>query len=259
MQGALSVQLEPVLQSRRAARLRRWLWGAGALLVLAWAFHGTIIADTEWSRIGGGPGVLGAIGRFLVLDLSLAPALIEPAIETLMMATLGTLLGCVLSLPVAWLGAINVTPSRLIAYPIGRFLMVLSRSVHEIIWALIFVGAAGLGALPGILALAARSGGFISKIAAEAIENIDRRPVEAIRAAGGNDFQILYFAILPQILPVVIGTVIFEWDINIRRSAVMGLVGAGGVGADLLPPDGAVQLWRRRHGDRGDPDPDRHR
>ncbi len=75
-----------------------------------------------------------------------------------------------------------------------------------------------------------RSIGFISKITAEAIENIDPKPVEAIRAVGGNEFQVMYYGILPQIMPVVLGTVIFEWDINIRRAAVMGLVGAGGLG-----------------------------
>ena len=86
------------------------------------------------------------------------------------------------------------------------------------------------GALPGILAVAMRSVGFISKITAEAIENIDHKPVEAIRAVGGNQFQVMYYGIVPQILPVIIGTIIFEWDINIRRSAIMGLVGAGGLG-----------------------------
>src|SRR3546814_7469432 len=84
----------------------------------------------------------------------------------------------------AWFGAANVTPSRRLLYPVGRFLMVLSRSVHEIVWALIFVSAVGLGALPGILAVAMRSVGFISKITAEAIDNIDGKPVEAIRAVG---------------------------------------------------------------------------
>ena len=134
------------------------------------------------------------------------------------------------SLPVAWLGAVNVTPSKTVLYPLGRFLMVISRSVHEIVWALIFVSAVGLGALPGVLAIAMRSVGFISKITAEAIENIDSNlwkpfepPVVVI-----SRFYIMVF--LPQIYPVVLATVIFEWDINIRRSAVMGLVGAGGLG-----------------------------
>ncbi|WP_439524727.1 phosphonate ABC transporter, permease protein PhnE [Marivita sp.] len=205
------------------------IWGV-FLVFAAWCVQGTIIADTDWSRIGGRSGVLASVGRYISIDWGLLPELIVPTIETLMMATVGTVLGCVFSLPVAWLGAANVTPSKFVLYPIGRFLMVLSRSVHEIVWALIFVSAVGLGALPGILAIAMRSVGFISKITAEAIENIDAKPVEAIRATGGNEFQVMYFGILPQIYPVVLATVIFEWDINIRRSAVMGLVGAGGLG-----------------------------
>lgn len=228
--AATDARLDRVVASRRQRRFVNLVMALCTLLVLAWCFQSTIIADTEWSRIGGGLGVLRAIQRFLWLDFGLVPQLVEPAIETFMMATLGTLLGCVFSLPVAWLGALNVTPSRFIAYPVGRFLMVLSRSVHEIIWALLFVGAVGLGALPGILAVAMRSVGFISKITAEAIENIEPGPVEAIRAVGGNHFQIMYYGIVPQILPVILGTIIFEWDINIRRSAVMGLVGAGGLG-----------------------------
>jgi phosphonate transport system permease protein len=110
----------------------------------------------------------------------------------------------------------------------------MSRSVHEIVWGLIFVSAVGLGALAGVLAMAVRSIGFISKTIAEAIEDVDPKPLEAIRAAGGTKFQILWFAILPQIIPVFVGNMIFEWDINIRRSTIMGLVGAGGLGLLLF-------------------------
>jgi phosphonate transport system permease protein len=106
--------------------------------------------------------------------------------------------------------------------------------VHEIVWGLIFVSAVGLGALAGVLAMAVRSIGFISKTIAEAIEDVDPKPLEAVRAAGGSKFQILWFAILPQIIPVFVGNIVFEWDINIRRSTIMGLVGAGGLGLLLF-------------------------
>ena len=211
-------------------RVTNWVLLFVTALVLLWCAYDTIHFDTDWARMGGLAGIGATFGRFFSIDWGLLPSLVVPAIETLMIATLGTILGCLFSLPVAWLGAANVTPSKRIAYPAGRFLMVLSRSIHEIIWALLFVGAVGLGALPGILAVAMRSVGFISKITAEAIENIDHKPVEAIRAVGGNQFQVMYYGIVPQILPVIIGTIVFEWDINIRRSAVMGLVGAGGLG-----------------------------
>jgi phosphonate transport system permease protein len=157
----------------------------------------------------------------------------EPALETALMATMGTLVGLVLAIPVAWLGATNISPLGRTTYVIGRSLMTLSRSVHEVVWGLIFVATVGLGALAGVLAMGIRSIGFISKTVAEAIEDVNPGPVEAMRAVGANRFQILLFGILPQVIPVFIGNVIFEWDVNIRRSTIMGLVGAGGLGLAL--------------------------
>ncbi len=136
----------------------------------------------------------------------------------------------VLAIPVSWFAAHNITPYKSITYPIGRAIMTLSRSVHEIVWGLIFVAAVGLGAFPGILAVAMRSIGFISKLTAEAIEDINPGQMEAIRATGANGFQVILFAVIPQILPVFVGNTIFQWDINIRRATIMGLVGAGGLG-----------------------------
>jgi phosphonate transport system permease protein len=200
-----------------------------AVLAIASA-HTVLIVDTDWERLGSFGAVMKSVARFLAVDFNLIPQLWEPVLETFMMACIGTLAGAIICIPVIWLGALNITPSRWIGYPVGRFLMTMSRSIHEIVWALIFVSAVGLGSLAGILAIAMRSVGFIAKITAEAIENVDPRPIEAIRAVGGNTFQVLRYGIMPQVLPVVIGTIIFEWDINIRRSAIMGLVGAGGLG-----------------------------
>jgi len=103
-----------------------------------------------------------------------------------------------------------------------------------VVWGLVFVAAVGLGALAGVLAMAVRSIGFISKTVAEAIEDVNPGPVEAMRAVGANRFQVLMFGIVPQVLPIVVGNVIFEWDVNIRRSTIMGLVGAGGLGLLLF-------------------------
>ena len=103
-------------------------------------------------------------------------------------------------IPVAWFGALNVTPFKPVTYPLARLMMTMSRSIHEIVWALFFVAVVGLGAMAGILALAMRSVGFIAKMSAEAIEDIDPGPVEAIRAVGGNGYQVLLYAILPQVL-----------------------------------------------------------
>ena len=217
---------------QRTRRVRYTMYVVGVAAAL-WTIEAIVVRDTDWSRIVGA-SLFTTLGRFLELDYSLIPELWEPALETILMATLATLAGLVLSIPVAWLGAANITPFGRTSYAVGRFLMTMSRSVHEIVWGLIFVSAVGLGALAGVLAMAVRSIGFISKTIAEAIEDVDPKPVEAIRAAGGTRFQILMFAIVPQIIPVFVGNMIFEWDINIRRSTILGLVGAGGLGLLLF-------------------------
>lgn len=230
---ALEMRVDAIAAMRaRTWRNRALLYGLLGLGI-AWSVYVIVIADTDWARLAGAS--LGkSIGRFMEIDLSLVPELLDPTIDTVLMATLASLLGLVLALPVAWLGAANITPLGKASYLLGRGLMTLSRSVHEIVWALIFVSAVGLGALAGVLAMAVRSIGFISKVIAEAIEDVQPGPIEAIRAVGGNKLQILLFAIVPQVVPVVLGTVIFEWDINIRRSTIMGLVGAGGLGLVLF-------------------------
>ena len=215
----------------RSRRLRYGIYAVFAVFVL-WSVQAIVIGDTDWERI-----TLAGVGkaslRFMQLDLSILPELIAPALETLLMATLATLLGLVLSVPITWLGAANISPLGHFSYGLGRLSMTLSRSVHEIVWGLVFVAAVGLGTLAGILAMAVRSVGFISKTVAEAIEDVDHKPIEALRATGANKFQILWFGLLPQVIPVFLGNVIFEWDVNVRRSTIMGLVGAGGLGLAL--------------------------
>ena len=119
--------------------------------------------------------------------------------------------------------------------------MTMSRSVHEIVWGLIFVSAVGLGALAGVLAMAVRSIGFISKIIAEAIEDVDPGRSRRSAPSAAPSSRSCCSRILPQIVPVFVGNMIFEWDINIRRSTIMGLVGAGGLGLAAVPADGDVR------------------
>ena len=202
------------------------------MAVVLWSLEAIVVGDTDWSRISAA-SVARALARFAEFDWALLPDLLRPALETAVMATLATLLGLVLAIPVAWLGARNVSPLGHASYAVARMLMTLSRSVHEIVWALLFVAAVGLGALAGIMAMAVRSVGFISKTVAEAIEDVDTGPIEAMRAVGANRFQVLMFAIVPQVLPALLGNIIFEWDVNVRRSTIMGLVGAGGLGLAL--------------------------
>ncbi len=228
--SAQPITTDRILAMRAQTRRRNAAIVFALLLLVAWSIKVTVINDTDWERIGSLGSIVKEVARFLALDLSLLPQLIEPAIETLIIACLGTLLGVLLCIPVIWFGAANITPFKPVTYPLARLMMTLSRSIHEIVWALFFVASVGLGALAGILAIAMRSIGFIAKISAEAIEDIDPKAVEAIQAMGGNKLQVLRYAILPQVLPVIIGVTVFEWEINIRRSAILGLVGAGGLG-----------------------------
>lgn len=229
----IDLRVGVIAAGRRRSRLLRSLAYVAVAAAVLWSIQVIVIADTDWARLAASS--LGkTLRNFLEFDYRLLPDLVDPAIDTALMATLATLVGLLLALPVAWLGAANITPLGRTSYLVGRFLMTLSRSVHEIVWGLIFVSAVGLGALAGVLAMGVRSVGFISKIVAEAIEDVQPGPIEAVRAVGGNKLQVLFYGMLPQILPIVLGTIIFEWDINIRRSTIMGLVGAGGLGLVLF-------------------------
>ena len=156
-----------------------------------------------------------------------------PLWDTINIATLGTLLGIVMAVPLAFLAADNTTPSRLILRPFALFCIVASRSINALIWALLLVSILGPGLLAGILAIAFRSVGFIGKLLYEAIEETDIAQIEAVTATGASQAQVLNYAIVPQVLPAFYGISVFRWDINIRESAILGLVGAGGIGAQL--------------------------
>lgn len=223
-------EVDRIVAARSRTKVLRSLIYIVVLALVIWSVKTTIVNDTDWERLGSVANVLDSVAQFIGIDWKLVPNLFQPAVETIMVATLGTLLGVVICVPAIWFGALNITPFAPVTYPIARLMMTLSRSIHEIVWALFFVAAVGLGALAGVLAIAVRSVGFIAKMSAEAIEDLDPKPVEAIRAVGGNDFQVFIYAILPQVLPVIIGVTIFEWEINIRRSSILGLVGAGGLG-----------------------------
>lgn len=153
-------------------------------------------------------------------------------LETVHIATLSTMLTVFIALPVSYIAAQNTTLNKGTLW-LGRFILVSSRSVNTIIWALLFVAIFGPGVLAGILAVMFRSVGFIGKLMGEAIEEIDRRPVEAMEATGASRMKVVLFAIVPQVMPAFFAIVILRWDINIRESTVLGLVGAGGIGVLL--------------------------
>jgi len=160
----------------------------------------------------------------------------RPLWDMINIGTIGTLLAIVIAVPVAFLAAHNTTPSMLLVRPVALFVVVASRSVNSLIWAMILVVIPGPGMLAGVLSIGLRSIGFIAKLLHEAIEEIDASQVEAIRATGASRPQVFGWGVVPLVLPAFAGIVVFRWDINIREATVLGLVGAGGIGVKQQNP-----------------------
>lgn len=154
-------------------------------------------------------------------------------LQTIEISVVGTLVACVLSFFLCLGAAANFTPNKTV-YICCRTILNLFRSISELIIALLFVTAVGLGAFSGALALSVHSAGMMGKFFAESIENIDEGQVEAIRASGATKWQIFRYAVFPQVLPEFITTTLFRWETNIRSATVLGMVGAGGIGFDLI-------------------------
>ena len=160
------------------------------------------------------------------------PVIITSIVETIQMAVIGTLGAVLLSIPLALLAAQNVSPHPTI-YQSTRFVLNIMRSIPELIYALIFVAAVGLGPFPGVLAIIFGSVGSLSRIFAEAIEQIDPQPVLAVEATGSSDIQTFMFAVMPQAMPLLISYSIVYFEHNVRNATILGLVGAGGVGFEI--------------------------
>ena len=164
----------------------------------------------------------------------------EALVETLHIATLGTILAIALAFPIGLLAARNVTPVPFLNW-LAKLVLVASRSVNSLVWALLFVAILGPGALAGTLAIAFRSIGFVGKLIGEALEEAHTGPLEALTATGAPWASILLKGYWPQLAPSFWSIALFRWDINVRESAVLGLVGAGGIGMAL---DSALNLFQ---------------
>jgi phosphonate transport system permease protein len=152
--------------------------------------------------------------------------------ETLSIALLGTTIAAVLALPVSLLAARNIIPSNLVRFPVRRFLDSM-RGVDTLIWALVWINVVGLGPFAGVLAIAVSDFGAFGKLFSEAIEAADKKQVEGIRASGGSALHEIRFGLMPQVLPVIAGQVLYFIESNTRSASIIGIVGAGGIGLQL--------------------------
>lgn len=210
--------------------LRRTLKFVGLLLILAffvWSF--VAVGFSPVKLAAGMPDLLNLVAGLFPPALATVPEVALASLETLQMALIGTALAAIMSVPLAFLAAKNVAPSTVLCQ-ITRAFIVFTRAVPDLIFALIFVAAVGLGPFPGTLAIAIHSIGMLGKLYAESIEEIDSGQVEAMKATGARPLQVLAFGVVPQVLPSFVGLTLYRWDINIRSSVVLGLVGAGGIG-----------------------------
>ena len=233
MAEALSSTPKVWQHRNRNQQLLSWfLWLTGtAIFMYCWQM---ISESTTWFFVWDAPRIAADIGsRMIPPRWSYINELFEPLWDTINIATIGTMLAILMAVPVAFLAARNTTPSTKFVRPIALLIIVSSRSINSLIWALLLVSIIGPGVVAGIVAISLRSIGFISKLLYEAIEEIDKDQVEAISATGASGLQKLIYGIFPQILPAFAGISVFRWDINIRESTVLGYVGAGGIGLQL--------------------------
>ena len=215
------------------AQLTLWVGWLALVALFVWCWQ-VMNANTLWIFVTDAPDQAMDIGsRMFPPRLAYLPELLMPLWDTLNIATLGTLGGIILAVPVAFLAARNTTPSALLVRPLALFIIVTSRSINSLIWALLLVAIIGPGLLAGIVAIALRSIGFVGKLLYEAIEESEAGQVEAVSATGAARAQVIHYGIVPQVLPAFWGISMFRWDINIRESTILGLVGAGGIGMKL--------------------------
>ena len=215
------------------------------VLTLAIFLFGLVDLEFSPSRMLAGLSQLGWIARMMLPPdpgTSL-PLYLKALGETLSIALLGTTLAALVALPVSLLAARNVIPSAIFRFPVRRLFDTI-RGVDQLIWALVWINVVGLGPFAGVLAIAVSDFGALGKLFSEAIEAADRKQVEGIRAAGGSALHEVRFGLIPQVLPVIAGQVLYFIESNTRSATIIGIVGAGGIGLQLAEQIRVLE-WQR--------------
>ena len=226
------VRIERLLIQDKKAR--RVYIGYIALLVAAVLFSLWFTGVLDIDRIATGVPAIGTlIGEMLPPDFSRWRDWIKPLADTIAMSVAGTSIAVVLSIPLALLAATKTSSYR-IAGSVARGILNILRAIPELIMGIVFVAAVGFGMLSGVLALGLHSVGMVGKFFAETIEHTQNEPIEAAVATGASPLQVITHAVLPQVLPQFADITMYRWEYNFRASTVMGMVGAGGIGTELI-------------------------
>ena len=215
------------MQRRRALRRQLCLTAAVLVALTLWSSWGTGFAVPR--LVEGLPHIYDLGSRMLPPDLRILPSASQAMIETIQMALVGTVVAACLALPLALLAAANTAPHPAFVN-VARLALNTLRTIPELVYALLLVSAVGLGPFPGVVAISLHATGGMGKLYAEAIESVSPTVSEALEAAGAGRFKVIWFGILPTCLPLIITNTLFYWEYNNRASAILGLVGAGGIG-----------------------------
>ena len=219
-----------------------------AMFFFVWSYRGAEIQLSQLFSRDSFEQILIYIKKLFPPDFS--PPVVQEAfkgtIETFAISFMGTLIAVVIALAIVFFASRNLIFSgllyemepkegwkraaRLVPYLVAKSLLNILRTIPEMVWALIFVFMVGLGPFPGVLALGVHTGGVLGKLFGEVLEDVDPQPIEALQATGANRLQILIYGIMPQVLPQFISYTLYRWEVNIRVAAVLGFVGAGGLG-----------------------------
>jgi len=226
-------------------KLPKWkykglLIGLLIVIIYYWALSGTNTSPINF--IKGIPFMIDFIGRMFPPDISNLGKFLLKAIETLQMAIVGSTLGALIALPLSFLAARNIMPNKFV-YHTTRTIFDTCRGINEIIWGLIFVSMVGLGPFPGVLALAAHVTGALGRYFSESIETVDPEVIKAIISTGANKIQVIARGIFPQVKPLFINYILYYLENNFRAATVLGLVGAGGIGMELIT---SMRLFRNQ-------------
>lgn len=228
---AVAVALEAESRHQRRQLVVAVVWAIPIVAIL-W-FTGRQIGMNPIAIVSGLPYMWDFLTRMFPPEIEYVLLLVDATVETIKIAVWGTLIAILLSIPLTLLGARNTTPHIVVFHATRMFLNVL-RSINELVFALIFVSAVGLGPFAGVLAIALHATGMLAKFCAEEAEGVDKGQIEALQATGASKMQVILFAVIPQVVPAFISYAIYRLDVSIRSATVLGLVGAGGLGFSLI-------------------------
>lgn len=211
---------------------------AASIGVLVWSADALQLSPSELWR--GLPWIADFLSRMVPPHWAFAGKLVRPVLETIQLAFWGTLLAFVMAVPMSVFGARNVSPHPLLFHLARQFFNAL-RGINELIFALLFVAAVGLGPFAGVLALSVHGAGMLGRFFSDAVEEADPGPIEALRATGARSLQVLVFGVLPQVFPAWIAATLYRLEVNLRAATILGMVGAGGIGFELY---GSLKLFQ---------------